>query len=43
MEYISGFHDGKKTFIVIGWDPWIKKKVNYFSCILEVKGGFERH
>ena len=25
-------------FIMIGWDPWIKKRVNYLYCI-EGKGG----
>ena len=21
-------------FIMIGWDPWIKERVNYLSCML---------
>ena len=25
---------------MIGWDPWIKKRVNYLSCI-EGKGGLK--
>ena len=25
-------------FIVVGWDPWIKKSVNYLTCI-EGNGG----
>ena len=29
-----------QSFIVIGWDHWIKKTVNHISCI-EGKGGFK--
>ena len=28
------------NFIVIGWDPWIRKRIDYLSCT-EGKGGFK--
>ena len=36
------FQDWLKSlpFIVVGWDPWIKKTVNYLSCI-DVKVGLK--
>ena len=34
---VSGFHDWLRLlpFIVNSLDPWIKKRVNYLSCIVE--------
>ena len=39
IEY-RGFHDWLKSlfFIVIDWDPWIKKMVNYLSFIIGTGG-----
>ena len=28
---------------LIGWDPWIKKKGNYLSCLEEKGGAYDIH